>query len=123
MEKLRPVIWLGNSLDNLKEFPRDVQKSIGDDLQVVQWGGTPDSAKHFRGVGAGVYEIVESYDTNAYRAVYAVKLGQHVYILHAFQKKSKTGIKTVQSDIELIRKRYNIALGKAKEEENGRRNH
>ena len=123
MEKRRSLIWLGNSLDNLKEFPKDVQKNIGDDLQVVQWGGTPDCAKPFKGVGSGVCEIVESYDTNAYRAVYAVKLGQHVYVLHAFQKKSKTGIKTAQSDVELIRKRYNVALEKAKREENERRNH
>ena len=121
MEKLRPVIWLGNSLDNLKEFPDDVQKSIGDDLQVVQWGGTPESAKHFKGVGSGVYGIVESHDTNAYRAIYAVKLGKRVYVLHAFQKKSKTGIKTSQSDVELIRRRYNVAVEKAKEEENERR--
>jgi phage-related protein len=103
-------------LDNLKEFPKDVQKDIGDDLQVVQWGGTPDSAKHFKGVGSGVYEIVENYDTNTYRAVYTVKIGKQVYVLHAFQKKSKTGIKTSQPDIELIRKRYNVALEKAKEE-------
>jgi phage-related protein/predicted XRE-type DNA-binding protein len=92
MEKMRPLTWLGNSLDNLKEFPDDVQKSIGDDLQVVQWGSTPRSAKHFKGVGSGVYEIVESHDTNTYRAVYAVKLGKRVYVLHAFQKKSKIGI-------------------------------
>lgn len=66
----------------------DLQKSIGDDLQVVQWGGTPGSAKHFKGVGSGVYEIVESHNTNTYRAVYAVKLGKRVYVLQAFQKKS-----------------------------------
>jgi len=121
MEKMRPIIWLGNSLGNLKEFPDNVRKDIGDDLQVVQWGGTPDSAKHFKGVGSGVYEIVESHDTNTYRAVYAVKLGKRVYVLHAFQKKSKTGIKTPQSDVDLIRRRYNVAIEKAKEEENERR--
>jgi phage-related protein len=118
---MRPVIWLGNSLDNLKEFPDDVQKSIGDDLQVVQWGGTPVSAKHFKGVGSGVYEIVESHDTNTYRAVYAVKLGKQVYVLHAFQKKSKMGIKTPQPDVELIRRRYNVAVEKAKDDDERRK--
>jgi len=123
MTEIRPLKWLGNSLDNLKKFPEYVQKDMGDDLQTVQWGGTPDSAKHFKGVGAGVYELVESHDSNAYRAVYAVKLGRKVYVLHAFQKKSKQGIKTPQSDVNLIKKRYAMALMDAKEEkENERKN-
>jgi phage-related protein len=123
MERMRPVIWLGDSLANLKEFPDDVQKSIGDDLQVVQWGGTPVSAKHFKGIGSGVYEIVENSDTNTYRAVYAVKLGKRVYVLHAFQKKSKTGIKTPQHDVELIRRRYNVAVERAQGDDDERRKH
>jgi phage-related protein len=69
MTEMRPLKWLGNSLDNLKEFPKDVQKDMGDDLQTVQWGSTPASAKHFKGVGSGVYELVEDHDKNAYRAV------------------------------------------------------
>lgn len=122
MTEKRPLEWLGNSLDNLRDFPEQVQKDMGDDLLTVQWGGTPNSAKHFHGVGAGVYELVDNFNTDAYRAVYAVKLGRKVYVLHAFQKKSKKGIKTPQSDVELIKKRYNMALLDAKEEKNERKN-
>ena len=116
MNKMRPLKWLGNSLDNLKDFPKDVQKDMGDDLQTVQWGGTPDNAKHFKGIGAGVYELVQRHDKNAYRAIYAVKLGEKIYVLHAFQKKSKKGIKTPQSDVDLIRRRYATAIMDAKGE-------
>jgi phage-related protein len=112
---LKPLIWLGDSLRTLKEFPDPVQKDIGDALQVVQWGGMPDNAKPLKGIGRGVYEIVQRYDTNTYRTVYALKLGENVYILHAFQKKSKTGIKTSQQDIETIQRRYREAIEREKE--------
>jgi phage-related protein len=69
-------------------------------------------AKPFKGVGSGVYEIVKRYDTDTYRAVYAVKIGEKVYVLHAFQKKSKKGIKTPQSDVDLIKQRYKDALAR-----------
>ncbi|WP_250126688.1 type II toxin-antitoxin system RelE/ParE family toxin [Chroococcidiopsis sp. CCMEE 29] len=116
-EKPRSLVWLGNSLDNLRAFPEAVQKDVGDDLQVVQWGGTPSSAKPFKSVGSGVYELVERYDTNAYRVVYAVKLGMKIYVLHAFQKKAKTGIKTPQPDVDLIRRQYDLAVKIAKQEQ------
>jgi phage-related protein len=61
---------------------------------------------------AGVYEIIKRYDTDTYRAVYAVKIGETVYVLHAFQKKSKRGIKTPQADVDLIKQRYKDALEK-----------
>jgi phage-related protein len=103
---LRPVIWLGNSKTNLLGFPKDAQKLIGDQLQLMQFGGIPKDVKPFKGVGSGIFEIALQYDTNAYRVVLAVKLGDNIYILHAFQKKSKRGIATPKSDVELIRKRY-----------------
>ena len=112
MKELKPrdITWIGNSLDNLKEFPVEVLQHIGMALDDVQHGATPPDAKPFKGVGSGVYEIVSRFDTNTYRAVYAVKIGEDVYVLHAFQKKSKKGIATPKQDVDLIKARYKKAL-------------
>jgi phage-related protein len=112
---LRPLIWLGDSLKTLQDFPNPVQKDIGDALQVVQWGAMPGNAKLLKGFGSGIYEIVQRFDKNTYRAVYTLKLGQNIYILHAFQKKSKIGIKTPQQDIDLIKQRYREAIEQEKD--------
>jgi phage-related protein len=112
---LRSLVWMGDSLDNLREFPPEVRTAVGYVLQLVQAGETPMSAKPFKGVDSGVYEIVKRYDTDTYRAVYAVKIGEKIYILHAFQKKSKQGIKTPQSDVELIKKRCKDAIDREKQ--------
>ncbi|MBW4631441.1 MAG: type II toxin-antitoxin system RelE/ParE family toxin [Iphinoe sp. HA4291-MV1] len=109
---LRPLVWMGDSRKNIREFPSEVRASVGYALQLVQVGETPTDAKLFKGVGSGVYEIVKRYDTDTYRAVYAVKIGKKVYVLHAFQKKSKQGIKTPQTDINLIKQRYKDALAR-----------
>lgn len=87
----------------------EARKLVGDELQLVQFGGAPKDAKPFKGIGSGVFEIAVAYDKNAYRAVYAVQLGRNIYILHAFQKKSRSGIKTSQKDADLIRQRYKQA--------------
>jgi phage-related protein len=112
---LRPLVWMGDSRKNIRQFPEDVQKSVGYALQLVQAGETPMEAKPFKGVGSGVYEIIKRYDTDIYRAVYAVKIGDKVYVLHAFQKKSKQGIKTPQTDIDLIKQRYKDAQEREKQ--------
>jgi phage-related protein len=112
---LRPLVWMGDSLDNIRSFAPEVRTAVGYALQLVQAGETPLSAKPFKGVASGVYEIVKRYDTDTYRAVYAVKIGENVYILHAFQKKSKQGIKTPQSDIDLIKQRYKDAIERDKQ--------
>ncbi|MDD1414218.1 type II toxin-antitoxin system RelE/ParE family toxin [Dolichospermum sp. ST_con] len=109
---MRLLVWMGDSCKNIREFPEEVKKAVGYALQLVQAGETPLTAKPFKGVGIGVYEIVKRYDTDTYRAVYAVKIGEKVYVLHAFQKKSKKGIQTPQSDIELIKQRYKDALAR-----------
>jgi phage-related protein len=84
----------------------------------VQFGGLPKDAKSLKGIGSGVFEIALAYERNAYRAVYAVQLGRKIYVLHAFQKKSKSGIKTPQKDVDLmIRRRYKEAEELAKREE------
>jgi len=75
-------------------FPAEVRHEMGYALYIAQRGETAELAKMFRGHGSGVYEIVSDHDKNAYRAIYVVNLGDAVYVLHAFQKKSKKGIAT-----------------------------
>ena len=112
---LRPLVWMGNSRKNIREFPAEVRVSVGYALQLVQAGETPLETKPFKGVGSGVYEIVKRYDTDTYRAVYAVKIGETIYVLHAFQKKLKKGIKTSQADVDLIKQRYKDAVTREKQ--------
>lgn len=106
---LRPIFWMGDSLKVLKGFPEEAQDDIGHNLMLVQAGITPLDAKPLTGIGSGVFEIVTRYDGETYRTVYAVKIGEHVYVLHVFQKKSKSGIKTPQQDIDVIVKRLKEA--------------
>ena len=113
---LRPVVWVGNSKKNLLDFPFEAQKLIGDELQFIQFGGMPKDAKPFKGVGSGVFEIAIRYDTDAYRTVVAVQLGEKIYVLHSFQKKSKRGIATPKQDTDLIKQRYREARELAKNE-------
>lgn len=114
---LRPLVWLGNSRRNLRAFPDEAQKIIGDELQLIQYGGMPKDAKPFKGIGGGVFEIALRYDAEAYRTVLAVQLGKKIYVLHAFQKKSKKGISIPKHDVDLIRQRYNEAKELASHEE------
>ncbi len=106
---IRHLRWLANSKKNLLEFPREAQKIIGDELQIIQFGGMPKDSKPFKGLGAGIFEIAIKYNKEAYRTVLAVRLGKHVYVLHVFQKKSKKGIGTPQEDRNLIKKRLRDA--------------
>ena len=106
----RPVVWLGDSRKRIKDFPEDVRRSVGSALYDAQKGEKPPSAKPFKGVGSGVFEIALRFDKGAYRVVYAVQLGNAVYVLHAFQKKSKRGIKTSKNDVDLINRRYQQAV-------------
>lgn len=117
---LRPLVWLGNSRRNIRAFPAEVQKTIGDELQLIQFGGMPRDAKPFKGVGSGVIEIALRHETDAYRTVVAVQLGRRIYVLHAFQKKSKRGIATPKHEVDLIKQRYKEAkelAGHAQDEE------
>jgi phage-related protein len=114
---LRPVVWLGDTKRNVRAFPEGAQKLIGDELQLLQFGGMPTDAKPFKGVGSRVVELAIRYDTDAYRTVVALQLGKKIYVLHAFQKKSKTGVKTPQQDVDLIKRRYREAQELAKHEQ------
>jgi phage-related protein len=106
---LKPVDWLGDSLKVLQGFPKEVQGDIGHGLYLVQSGLTPQNAKSLAGIAGGVYEIVARFDRETHRAVYAVKIGDKVYVLHVFQKKSKSGIRTPQQDIDVILSRLKEA--------------
>jgi phage-related protein len=96
----RPLFWEGSSRKDFKQFPEAVQKDLGVALFIVQLGGDPPSAKPWKGLGPGVYELVDDHRGDTYRAVYAVKIEGRVYVLHAFQKKSKTGIKTPGREVK-----------------------
>lgn len=115
-EEARSVVWLGDSRKRVRDFPPEVRRSIGSALYDAQKGQKAPSAKPFKGVGSGVFEIAIRFRTDAYRAVYAVQIGEEVYVLHAFQKKSKSGIKTPSQDIEIIKRRYWQAVEMEKEQ-------
>ena len=111
-EKRRPLFWEGSSKKDFKEFPVPVQKDMGVALFIAQLGQTAGSAKPWKGLGSGVYELVEDHRGDTFRAVYAVRVADAVHVLHAFQKKSKSGIATPQSDIDLIEKRLKTVLAR-----------
>jgi phage-related protein len=106
---VRPLLWVASSKRSYREFPAKVQDNLGFELFLAQTGQHPPSAKHLKGFASGVLELVEDYDGDTYRAVYAVRFKEAIYVLHAFQKKSKRGIATPKSDIDLIRRRLRDA--------------
>lgn len=107
---LKPVIWVGASLKDLREFPSPVQDHMGYALYVAQRGGKHQDAKVLSGFGgAGVLEVIKDYRGDTFRAVYTLKYASTVFVLHAFQKKSKSGRQTPRREIELIRQRLREA--------------
>jgi phage-related protein len=110
-EERRPLIPIASALADIRAFPAAVQDVMGQALLDAQYGDKHPDAKPLQGFGgAGVLEIVDDFDGDTYRAVYTVRLQSGVYLLHAFQKKSRRGIKTDQHDRELIRRRLNAAI-------------
>lgn len=113
---LKPVTWVGTSLKDLREFPEVVQDHMGYALYVAQRGGKHQDAKVLSGFGgAGVVEIIKDHRGDTFRAVYTLRYAGRVYVLHAFQKKSKTGRETPRRDIELIKQRLREAEQIARE--------
>ena len=101
---MKPLKFVGSSLDDLRAMPSRVRHALGIELMTVQYGGTPGDFKPLRGVGAGAYEIrYRDAASGAFRLVYVAKFADAVYVLHAFQKKTQ---KTAKSDIELAARRY-----------------
>jgi phage-related protein len=108
--ELKPLEWVGSSKEDLIAFPPAVRKALGYALYMTQIGEKAPAAKPLKGFGgAAVIEIVKDHDGNAYRAVYTVKFAGVVYVLHAFQKKSKKGSATPKSEIGLVRQRLKVA--------------
>jgi phage-related protein len=105
-----PVRWVGSSKDDLSDFPQEVRRRVGGALWDAQRGLKAPYAKPLRGFGGtGVLEVVDDYDGDTYRAVYTVRFVGIVYVLHAFQKKSKRGIATPKAELDLIKQRLKRA--------------
>ncbi len=113
----RLLRFVGKSRKDLQSFPKAVKLDVGFDLDEVQCGKTPLSAKPLKGL-PGVMELVDRYDTDSYRVVYVANIGGAVYVLHCFKKKSKSGIKTSKKDIDLIHLRLRVAREDNKRRQN-----
>ena len=109
--KPKPVLWVGSARSDLRKFPDEVRTDLGFALWVAQRDGKPAQGKPLKGIvsGSGILELIERHDGDTYRVVYTVRFKGAVYVLHAFQKKSKRGIKTPKHDIEVIRDRLKAA--------------
>jgi phage-related protein len=105
MRTARAISWIKAARRDFEDFPDAVRSDMLDALTIAADGGKADSAKSFKGVGGGVFEIALRHRGDAYRAIHAVKIGDDIWVIHAFQKKSKTGIKTPQAEVDLIRER------------------
>jgi phage-related protein len=105
----RPLHWVGSSKRDFLSFPATVKDDMGNALGIAQFGGTAPNVKPWKGLGSGVLEIVESHDGNAYRAVYTIRFENAIYVLHAFQKKSPSGIRTGKRDVNLVAERLKTA--------------
>ena len=101
----RPVSWIKAARKDFVGFPAGAQDEMLRALTIVAEGGHPDIAKPLKGVGSGILELAVRFRGDAYRVVYAIQLGDDVWVIHAFQKKSKTGIKTAGYEIDLVRER------------------
>ncbi len=103
----RPISWFKAARKSFEAFPAEAQDRILTALTIAAEGRKADIAKPLKGFGSGVLEIALKHRSDAYRTVYAVQLGENLWVLHAFQKKSSTGIKTPKKEIDLIHSRLN----------------
>lgn len=111
----KPLHWVGSSKKDLVTMPAEVVDDFGYALGAAQIGAHPAQAKPWKGEGPGVFELVENHMGDTFRAVYTVRFAKAVYVLHCFQKKSASGIRTAQSDIDLIHQRLKLAQQHYKE--------
>ena len=105
---MKGVTWVGDSREQVRSFPKAARRTVGEALRFAQRGDKHPKAKPLREIGSGVLEIVARHDTDTYRAVYTVNIGEKIYVLHAFQKKSTRGIRTPKKEIDLIKQRLKI---------------
>ena len=114
---VRDLTWVGDSREQVRSFPQTARRIVGEALRFAQQGEKHPKAKPLRGIGSGVLEIVARYDTDTYRAVYAVRISETIYVLHAFQKKSTRGSRIPKKEIDLIRQRLNRVRAVERENE------
>jgi len=105
----KPIIWMGSSKKDLREFPKEVRQDIGVALHWVQQGRVHSAAKPMRDSLREVTEIVSDCDGDTFRAMYTTRIGSEVYVLHAFQKKSKKGSTTPRHELDVIESRLKAA--------------
>ncbi len=106
----KPLHWVASAKKDYQAFPEEVQNEMGYALGLAQLGAKHPNAKPWKGDGPGVFEVVEDHRGDTFRAVNTVRFAEVIYVLHAFQKKSKSGIKTPQEDVKLIGERLKRAL-------------
>lgn len=104
-KQTRPISWLKAAKKEFEQFPADAQEICLAALTIAAEGGKADIAKPMKGMGSGVFEIALRFRGNAFRVMYAVQIGDDLWVVHAFQKKSKTGIKTPKQEIDLVQDR------------------
>lgn len=105
MPNARKISWIKAARKDFEDFPEGVQSDMLDALTIAAAGGISDKAKPFKGVDGGVFEIALKHRGDAFRAIYVLKIHEDIWVIHAFQKKSKSGIKTPQMEVDLIRER------------------
>lgn len=101
----REIAWIKAARKGFDKFPKGARLDILRNLTAVAEGKRPDDAKPMKGLGTGIFEVALRHQTNAYRTIYAVELDEAIWVVHAFQKKSPSGIKTAKKDVDLIRSR------------------
>jgi phage-related protein len=106
----KPIVWIGDSLETLRSFPKPVRDVIGFALYEAQLGGKHVDAKPLKGYGSGLLEVVSDHRGDTFRAVYTVRLRDRIYVLHTFQKKSKSGIATPKHELMLVERRLKRAI-------------
>lgn len=105
----KPLHWVSSAKKDLLALPAEVVDDFGYALSAVQMGATPPQAKPWKGEGRGVLELVDNHRGDTFRAVYTVRFAKAVYVLHCFQKKSPSGIRTAQADVDMIHERLKLA--------------
>ena len=108
LDTFRKISWVKAAAKEFKRFPKGAREEIEGALTLAAQGEKAEIAKPMKGIGTGVFEIAIKYSADAYRLVYAVKIDEKIWVLHAFKKKSKTGIKTPKQDIDLVKSRIKI---------------
>ena len=104
-KQTREIAWIKAARKEFGKFPAPAQRIVARALTIAAEGGMADISKPMKGLGSGVFEVALPHRSDAYRTVYAVQLGEAIWVVHAFKKKSKTGIKTPKEDIDLIKSR------------------